>query len=323
MLLFGVISNVNAQQTLLKGGDSFETAVKLEPGNYQGGSLEAKEKEYFYVEGIKPGQEIKIKGTFTAGSTTYGANPILYLLNEDREELTGEMGLSYDTPEVIIASWLPDSNKDTYKYYIKTGSDYGSLASHSLEILVTDYFDANSQTDAADTFEKAMSISHGEHKGYLFSESYKGDTKDFYKIEVEKEKRLMVEITPPSERGVWCEIYDENRKLIGEKYPPNPGAIVKATADIVSAGDVFIKIGIDEGWYGLVSYAFNITTEQLPPEEEEEEEEGITPSDEETIPPEEELFEEGPNWTLISTIIGIIVAIGIVIYFLSRRKLLP
>ena len=133
LFLFGMVGIINAQQILPKGGDSFETAVKLEPGSYQGGSIRSKEVEYFYVTGVKLGQEISIKGTFIAASPNAGAEAILVLYDEDRTELVEEVEVTYEKPVSLTIS-LPHRGKESDKYYIKAGSGLFEIASYSLEI---------------------------------------------------------------------------------------------------------------------------------------------------------------------------------------------
>lgn len=131
IVLIGITGIVNAQQALPKGGNSFETAVKLEPGNYQGGSL--KEAEYFYITGIKPGQEIDIKGTFIAADVEIGAWAILALYDKDKTELAGDDEGFYDEPLSLTVSWL-HTGKESDKYYIKTECDTWEIGSYVLEI---------------------------------------------------------------------------------------------------------------------------------------------------------------------------------------------
>ncbi len=133
VLLIGAVGIASAQQALPKGGESFETAVKLEPGSYQGGSLKSKEVEYFYVTDIKPGQEINVKGTFAAADVDIGAEAILVLYNKDGTEVAGKEEGFYEKPASITVSWL-HTGKDSDKYYIKTGSNIFEIASFSLEV---------------------------------------------------------------------------------------------------------------------------------------------------------------------------------------------
>ena len=85
ILLIGVIGIVYAQEALPRGGDSFETAVKLEPGSYEGGEIESVKSEHFYIN-VKAGQELQMEGILKALSDSSG-NRILGLYDEDRKEV--------------------------------------------------------------------------------------------------------------------------------------------------------------------------------------------------------------------------------------------
>jgi len=314
MLLVGVMGVVYAQQALPKGGDSFDTAVKLESGNYQGGSLESKEVEYFFLEGIKPGQEIKIKGSFTAANVDTGALAILDLYDENRARVVEGWKEAGETPALITMSWLPNADKASYKYYIKAGSDVWKIASHSLDISLTNRYDAGSQTDAGDAFEKAMAIISGNYTAYLSGEEGI-DTKDFYKTGIKKDEKLTVKITPPSTASPSLKIYNSNRQVLKEVFASNPGAIVQTSLTATKSEDLFIEVSCDR-WCSknLVNYTLNIKTEGVPAE-------GV----EEGLPPAEEGVPEGAppgglNWVLILGVIALIVIIGIVVYFLLKKK---
>ncbi len=135
LFLLGMLGIFNARQILAIGGNSFETAVKLEPGSYQGGSIESKEAEYFYVTGVIPGQEITIKGTFTPASSNAGAEAVLVLYDKGRTKLAEKVEAAYETVLLTISSPLRGSESD--KYYIKAGSGLFDIASFSLEISLT------------------------------------------------------------------------------------------------------------------------------------------------------------------------------------------
>jgi len=133
LLLIGITGIVNAQEALPTGGDSFETAAKIEPGNYKGGSLDNKEAEYFYITGIKSGQEINIEGTFTAADVNIGAWAILTLYEEDGTELALEEDGFYDKPLSLTISRL-HRGEDSDKYYIMAKCDTWKIGSYTLEI---------------------------------------------------------------------------------------------------------------------------------------------------------------------------------------------
>jgi hypothetical protein len=132
LFMFGMVGIINAQQVLPKGGDSFATAVKLEPGSYQGGSIESKEAEYFYLTGVKLGQEISIRGTFTPRSSNAGAEAVLVLYDEDGTKLDEKVEAAYETVLLTISS--VHRGTETDKFYIKAGSGLFDIDSFSLEI---------------------------------------------------------------------------------------------------------------------------------------------------------------------------------------------
>jgi hypothetical protein len=132
LFLFGMVGIANAQQVLPKGGDSYATAVKLTPGSYQGGSIESKAAEYFYLTSVKLGQEISLKGTFTPASTNAGAEAVLVLYDEDGTKLAEKVEAIYGM-ELLTVSYLQRGN-EADKYYIKAGSGLFDIASFSLEL---------------------------------------------------------------------------------------------------------------------------------------------------------------------------------------------
>ena len=84
-ILIGLILSppINAQETLPPGGDSFETAVPLPLGEYQGGTLEDGKEWYYLIDyKINPGQEIQVKNFFT-GDTLIGTA----IYNQDKQRL--------------------------------------------------------------------------------------------------------------------------------------------------------------------------------------------------------------------------------------------
>lgn len=260
IVLVGVIGIVNAQESLPEGGDSFDTAVKLEPGSYEGGAMESGESEYFYIN-VKQGQEIRIEGTLKALSDSWGGGG-LSLYNEERKGLVeASRDLEKGGQASFSLPWLSSSDKDSYKYYIKRECSWAKIASLSFNLSVTNRYDAGSQTDAADTFEKAMSITSGNYTGYL---SGKGgaDTNDFYKVAVNKGETLTLKVTPPSEARMRVVIYDSDRRALKDEYAPNPGAIITNSVPIAKNGDAFGAVICDRYCSKYpIKYTLNISIE--------------------------------------------------------------
>ena len=219
VLLVGITGIVNAQEALPTGGDSFETAVEIKQGSYEGvGLIEKGVKEFFYIN-AKPGQELKLEGTFKAFSDGWGEEE-LTLYDEDRKQLAKE-GESMDKGEEVIfsLSWLSNADKDLHKYYIKRECTWHQIELLSLDISLIDHYDAGSQTDAGDTVEKVINVTLGEYKGYLSGKAG-ADTKDFYKIAVKKGQTLTTRVTPPSEATMKVTVYDKDRRFLKDELLP-------------------------------------------------------------------------------------------------------
>lgn len=317
LFIAGLVITVNAQQALPKGGDGFETAVKIEPGSYTGGSIKSRETEYFYVDGVKAGQEINIKGIFIP-ETDLSAIAVVDLYDEERTDLkVGCYESGEGTMEIPCEfSWMTNSDKETYKYYIRTGSDAWKITSYLLDVSLINHYDAGSQTDAGDTVEKAMNINSGEYNGYLSGKAGV-DTKDFYKIAVKKGKPLTVKVTPPSEAIMRVVVYDKDRKILKDEYAPNPGAIITNSVTMAKTGDYFIAVICDKYCSkNLVAYTMNIATEGVAIEDEDED----VFAGAGTELSEDEAEKKGSNWGLIIGIIVIIVLVGIVAYLILKKK---
>jgi len=317
LFIVGLIGIANAQQALPKGGDSFETAVEIKPGSYEGvGLIEKGVKEYFYIN-VKPGQELKLEGTFKAFSDSWGEEE-LTLYDEDRKQLAKE-GESMDKGDEVLFSfsWLPNADKDLHKYYIKRECTWHKIELLSLDISLTDRYDAGSQTDAGDTVEKAINVESGEYKAYLSGKAG-ADTKDFYKVAVKKGKTLTVKVTPPSEAIMKVAVYDKDRRVLKDEYASNPGAIVTNSLAIAKSGDVFVAIICDRYCSEkLVAYTLNITTEGVAVDDEDDEGAVIDTGKDTT---KNEAGKKGMNWGLIIGIIVEIIILVIVIYLVLKKK---
>jgi len=321
ILLIGVMGVVNAQEALPAGGDSFDTAVEIKPGSYKGEALKSHEAEYFYITDIKPGQEIKINGTFTP-ETKLSAIATIDLYDENRTDLRvgcdesgeGTMDISCEI------SWMTNSDRETYKYYIRTGSDVWNITSYLLDISLVDRYDAESQTDAGDTIKKAIDVKSGEYKSYLSGEQGT-DARDFYKVAVKKGQTLVAKVTPPSEASIRITVYDSNKTVLKDEYAPNLGAIVTNSVPITKSGDVFVGVICDKYCSKeLVAYTLNIATEGVVAEEEEYDEEGLPYYGVDGAVPGNGVEKGGSNWALILGIIALIVIVGIAAYFLLKKK---
>jgi|GEM_PF-476703 len=228
------LNAVFAQTSLPAGGSSFETAVLLSPGTYQGGPLEGWQTIYYSIQ-IKAGQNISVEaGSFSESGCT------IYIYNEAQEELK----YNYDTNPKI--SWLSGNHRSS-KYYLVIKNDASAVESFSLRISLTNYYDANSQTDAADAFDTPLNIAVGKLSGYLVGSpgimSEPGDdTKDIYEVSLQKGITYNFKLTPPSKTELTLSLYDSNRQLLKEESSENKGAIVSLSLVPSANTNVFVSV---------------------------------------------------------------------------------
>ena len=228
-------SSAFAQQSLPAGGGNFATAVKLEPESYQGGVITKGQELYYYVQ-VKAGQQIKAEIKM---EELWGARMGLY--NENKEEVTWGEGGDFSI------DWLTNADKSSRKYYLKIYSRLGT-DSFPLGISLDDYYDAGSQTDAGDDFNKALSIVPGDYEGYLGGDyglaSWAGDDyQDYYKIPVEKGITYEFQLIPPIEDEMDLKIFSLNRVLIKEASSPNAGAVVALSLTPAATTNIFLRAG--------------------------------------------------------------------------------
>ncbi len=316
--IMGMQNNVYAQ-TSVEGGDSFESAVEIEVGSYQGGGLEDGEMVYFYIDGLKPGQELQVIGTFAPASPDYGAFAILSLYSEDEEELVEASDAIYGIEESITVSWLPNADEDSYKYYLKVGSDTWDIDSFGLDLSVTNRYDAETQSDVGDGFGSALNIGSGTYTGYLSGEEG-SDEDDYYKINIEEGQTLGIEITPSEEAQPELYIYDSDREVIVQEYASNPGAIVKASVTAEKDDYVYVAVVCDM-WCSseIINYSLKISGAETS-EAGVEESSGDGPGEDIAVGNGDL---EGTNWGVILVVLGIVlvlIAVGVIIYLVSKRK---
>lgn len=225
--------------TLPTGGDSFDNAVEIQLGEYEGRNLESHEVEYFYITGIKPGQQVNIRSTFTS-SSTYGACAVIYLYDENRVKLHGIYEAPYGT-DTYSFFWTPNSDSESYKYFIKIGSDYNPIYSYTFKIWIEDYYDANSGTDAGDGFDTALRINAGDYQGFLAGTAG-DDHEDVYVISLGNGQQLDVKLIPASDASYKLEIYNQDRIQVTSAYSANDGAISTTSWTAPSAQGAYVKI---------------------------------------------------------------------------------
>lgn len=244
--------------------DSFENSFDLAPGDYEGYVYDMDEGDYYKLDDVKPGQEIRVKAVFTAVKKNTGALVELALFDEDHTELVSYFEAAYDAPESITLSWTA-SSQDKSTYYIHVFGEYGF--SYSLSVYVIDHFDADSETDVGEDFETAYVISPGIYDAHLgrrngdVDDGGSSDETDFYKIDLDEPAIISVRLEPTSKLGVEAYIFDSDRAEIASGYSSNVGAATEIMVEAYESGSYFVKLCVYYDSYGY--YSLEISLEDL------------------------------------------------------------
>lgn len=214
---------VSKLKILPKGGDRPETAVPVEPGDYETDHAIAKNaREYFSVK-LKAGQTLSV-GVRTPDSENPYAGVGVY--NEEgnlvvHENIIGSEGT------LKTVSWMTNSDKDEYTYYFSAGNEYDPTpVGTAYYVKVEDDFDIGSTTDAGDIFDKAMGMEPGKYVSYL-SADWGNDKKDYYTMPMKSEQKLSIKITPATDTGFNVTVLDQDRVIVAQKSSANAGAITR------------------------------------------------------------------------------------------------
>ncbi len=196
------------------GGTSYDTAELISPGNYSG-TLEAGGTTYYKFE-IKPGDKVLFKGTLSSNTVYIG-----YLNLVDQNEKTIFSGYASDFDDVtsIPANGVCDTENVLYSYgsannsyntYIVVLNMKDKPISYSFTFFIAkeERTDAN-EKDAGDSFESAIEISQGSYSGWIIGGQCGNDEKDFYKINLNKDEKITIDVTNSGEFYSTWAIFDE------------------------------------------------------------------------------------------------------------------
>lgn len=243
MFLGGLAVFANPVKTMAAdaiGSSTIETASPITPGQYNGPALEFQQAAFYKIT-VKAGQELKIVGNFTPARTDYGGTlNTIRIYDQDRVQLVDQFEGSGTAVNVVTATTLASSAKETQTYYIEVTDDAWGTSSSTLDISLTDRYDAESNTDAGQTIETAMAIQAGRHTGYLSQV----DTDDYFSVPAASGK-FSIKVIPNGKMQPMVEIYDQDRTILSTHMAQNVGEIFTLTADVAQAGNVFVHISCD------------------------------------------------------------------------------
>lgn len=258
---FSVLNIAWAQESFPVGGTDLNSASEIKPGLYQGGTLGWDEdagvtEQTYYLTGVKNGQLIQAKLMFS-GNT----NIDFGLYDEDKIKLIS----AYGGNDIDTLVWLTGAASKSGKYYLSIKNDAVDEATNiSLDLKLVDNFDANSQTDAGETIDKALSISSGTYQGYLVGEDHGTDKFDYYQLSLKKGVRTTVKITPSSQDSINIKVYDVNRTMLEEKTPNNEGEINSLSFVPANDGKYYLGLECYYGCKSIVNYQMAISGAVIP-----------------------------------------------------------
>lgn len=297
----------------MNAGDSFDTATLIEPGFYEDEITE--EEKYSYIE-IKPGQEFIFKTTFDAGGDY---NLIIEFFDMDRSKIGENILHKGDSGSFC---YVTSSEKELYRFYIRIKNEASVIKKYHTSISIEDHFDANSETDAGDTLNDALSISPGNYEGHLARKKGKmdsydnvgNDLLDYYKLPIQSGDKVTITLTPSSEDRLRLSLYNEDRECVKTEDSKETGSIARTQWFADSSQHIFIRVkGVDDkpgNYYsktGAGEYSLDITTGKASKKDRQ------IPS--ESDPESESESEEQPGF---ETLVALISLVGV--YIGLRKK---
>lgn len=175
--------------------------IVMGEGEHQGFIINEGE-QFLKVNSIKPGQTIQVilAPHWTAGK---GGKVKWSLLDQDKVQLRT---VTQSEPEAdpVFMEWTSNSVPRPEAYFIHVqgmgGFSSGEiLGEYTLRILLWDQNDADSGTDAPETYEKALLLPISEPGTYVFYENFisgTADTYDIYKLFIKPNHSLTLRAQP-------------------------------------------------------------------------------------------------------------------------------
>ncbi|MBF0492793.1 MAG: VWA domain-containing protein [Deltaproteobacteria bacterium] len=254
----------------IRGGDSYETAVSLNPGKlYRLDHHQKKDQyDYFYID-LKGGQRllakvetgedgVSIDSTLNQATITKG-NPYAGIaIHSSQRQQIGRADIIGGRNEKKALSFAVPSSAEG-RYYVLVGSIYDAQnKDHRFQVDIQDMSDANSGRDAGDTEATALEIQAGQYDKNFLSV---GDNLDIFKFNPISGTSYEIKArSSKPEISLDIVLTDVDGVQVAETYSPNGGAVAKFDhVSFQKAGPVFIKIrehfssGTDE-----IPYSFSV-----------------------------------------------------------------
>ncbi|MEA1865185.1 MAG: hypothetical protein U9N46_08335 [Euryarchaeota archaeon] len=237
VMLFGIQT---ASAGPLGGGDSFENATQIYSGYSVEAGLDKGDEDYFYTM-VNPGQTLALEGSILTDDC---GRMYISIHDEDKSALNSRNIDGGFVSHTI--RWSPNSGEDSYKFYNRVECVYPNPNSrYNINVSIEDHYDANSETDAGNTFDTAMNITQGSYDGFLAGK-YHGDqgtdNKDFYKLSLAAGETINVKFTPADDVKLKTMVYNEDRANVNSTESPETGVITRSSWTAPYAQDVYVLI---------------------------------------------------------------------------------
>jgi hypothetical protein len=230
----------------LGGGDSFENATEIVSGHSAEAYLNENDADFFYIM-VNPGQTLVVEGSIVTDDWGKVCHSIH---DEDKSPLIDHCFRGTFKSDTML--WSPNSAKDSYKCYLKAKCTDGYYAEpgdrhgcqYNINASLVDHYDANSGTDAGDTFDTAMNITQGSYDGFLAG-SDGNDLKDVYKLALDSGEKINVKLTPSDNVKLNLKIYNEDRAEENFTQSPDKGVVTRTSWTAPSAQEAYVFIEWD------------------------------------------------------------------------------
>jgi hypothetical protein len=237
------IENQNDADSGQDTGDSYQEAIPISSGTYNG-LLKAGDNDDYYRLEVEKGQLITLQ-LIIPGNASYN----LSLLNPNRNS----RGSSITQRDTKTLDYVADS---TGTWYIRVSRSSGE-GEYQLSINVEDQNDADSGQDTGDSYQEAIPISSGTYKGLLKA----GDNDDYYSINLVEDEQISLELTVPGNASYNLTLLNPNRNSRGSSVTQLDTKTLDYVADSTGTWYIRVSRSSGEGEYQLLVNDITIGSE--------------------------------------------------------------
>lgn len=320
-----LVAKQSAYGREVRGGDTYDQAVTVEPGVEFRLDHHQRKNEYdFFKIAVRGGQKLVAtiqtveKGVRIEGATfRENDNPYAGI------EVHGPQRQKIGSPAIIIGKQnaiekieVPTSHESEGTYYVLVGNRYDHQNKDSrFKVELVDQYDAGSGRDAPASDDGAVEIRPGALSGWLHA----NDQLDHYSFEADPAGTYGLRARPQKAKLLRLSVFDADGVQIAKGDAPNPGAAVRLDGvKLPRAGKAFVRV---ESLYSNRSlestYDLELTAEGVPAGSAEEAE---SSGDSEAV-----ATESAFNWRtgcLAAVVLALLAffAVVIVVVILFRRR---